>query len=172
MAMSFDLLGRDEDGVISFVGLESAPPQGDWLAVLGVGIVLLAALLFGGVAAALHGRPLVFALCLFTDFLLCRLFIMGTLWWLRVCRRIGSLVSLLELSEMLGVAQSFVAVAARQNGVRPVYRVNSVDLFDPAEFDAASLVRAANTPDSLLRGAQGAGTAHALPRPADPSLAV
>jgi len=151
--MSFELHGRDEDGVFAFSGLDPAPSLAGWLAVLAVALCFLAAVLIGGVEAAIHGRTGLVAASLVVSGLTGRMFVGGAVWWLRVRRRLAGLSSLADLSSRTGVTEDDLVRAAKESSVMPIYRVNRIDLYDTAQFNASLLVRPSEPAQALLRPA-------------------
>lgn len=165
--MSFELRGRDDDGVVHFTGLDRGPALLEWLVVMAVGLVFLSAIVLGAVAAAVRGHiASTLAAIPFTAGV-AWLGIGGALWWLRVRRRLANLTTLRDLSDRTGVGEDDLLNAAKRADVRPVYRLNRVDLYDPAGFDAGSLLRSSDGDAQLLHPVRNSHAGHSLPRPTD-----
>lgn len=165
--MSFELRGRDEDGVVHFTGLDRGPALLEWLAVMALGLVFLSALVAGGIAAAARGHAGIVLAAVPLAVGVVWLAVGGSVWWLRVRRRLATLRTLRDLSDQTGVGEDDLLRAAKRAELLPVYRVNRVDLYDPAGFDAGSLLRPSDNDARLLLPARGTESAESLPRPTD-----
>jgi len=165
--MSFELRGRDEDGVVHFTGLDRGPALFEWLVVLALGVLFVSAIVVGAVAAAMRGHAAATIGAMPFMMGVGWLAVGGALWWLRVRRRMSGLESLSELSERTGVGEDDLAQAAKRTDIRPVYRVNRVELYDPAQFDAAMLLRPGPESTELLQASRGSVDLDTLPRAAE-----
>jgi hypothetical protein len=157
--MSFTMRDRDEKGILTFTGSSDAPSREAWALVLALGSLFISSLTAGGVMWLVRANLLMCFLGLLTALLFGGVIIRGSIWWLRLCEEIRHLTTLEDLCRQMGWDEIRLRHLTQERGILPHCRINGRDFYDPKDFGGmATLLRPADTRDTLLRPSLNAGT--------------
>lgn len=156
--MSFHFRGKTKKGASKWVGSWTAPPRWFGLLFAGYGLVAGSAGLLGLLYGLLMGYPPGLSTLVLVGLIHFLAFGGTGYWMLSMRRRILSLNTSEQLCKRLSIDEATLESVAEAKNIRPIYNINGVDYYDPAEFgDSMTLLRGtvapAASPESLLRAA-------------------